>query len=73
MKAAVITFPGSNREGDVAKALVQAGATVAHVWHADTALRAPSVLRRSPYRVWVARHRSETKGDHGHRPATIAW
>ena len=38
MKAAVITFPGSNREGDVAKALRQAGAEVVHVWHADTAL-----------------------------------
>ena len=38
MKAAVITFPGSNRDGDVAKALKQAGADVVHVWHADTAL-----------------------------------
>lgn len=38
MKAAVITFPGSNREGDVAKALRQAGASVAPVWHADTEL-----------------------------------
>jgi len=44
MKAAVITFPGSNREGDVAKALRQAGATVAHVWHADTALPAGTDL-----------------------------
>ncbi|HEV2508159.1 phosphoribosylformylglycinamidine synthase subunit PurQ [Bosea sp. (in: a-proteobacteria)] len=35
MRAAVITFPGSNRDGDVAKALRQAGATVDHVWHAD--------------------------------------
>ena len=35
MKAAVITFPGSNRDGDVAKALKQAGASVAHVWHGD--------------------------------------
>jgi phosphoribosylformylglycinamidine synthase I len=44
MKAAVITFPGSNREGDVAKALRQAGAEVAHVWHADTALPAGTDL-----------------------------
>ncbi|RDJ20606.1 phosphoribosylformylglycinamidine synthase subunit PurQ [Bosea caraganae] len=44
MKAAVITFPGSNREGDVAKALKQAGATVEHVWHADTALPAGTDL-----------------------------
>lgn len=38
MKAAVIVFPGSNREGDVAKALVQAGARVEKVWHADSEL-----------------------------------
>ena len=38
MRAAVITFPGSNREGDVAKALKQAGASVVHAWHADTTL-----------------------------------
>ncbi len=38
MKAAVITFPGSNRDGDVSKALRQAGATVTPVWHADTEL-----------------------------------
>jgi phosphoribosylformylglycinamidine synthase len=38
MKAAVITFPGSNRDGDVARALRQAGAEVVHVWHADTGL-----------------------------------
>lgn len=44
MKAAVITFPGSNRDGDVAKALKQAGASVAHVWHADTALPAGTDL-----------------------------
>ena len=44
MKAAVITFPGSNREGDVAKALAQAGADVSHVWHADTALPAGTDL-----------------------------
>jgi phosphoribosylformylglycinamidine synthase len=38
MRAAVITFPGSNREGDVARALRVAGAEVAHVWHAETEL-----------------------------------
>jgi phosphoribosylformylglycinamidine synthase len=44
MKAAVITFPGSNRDGDVAKALKQAGASVDHVWHADSALPAGTDL-----------------------------
>ena len=34
MKAAVIIFPGSNRDGDVARALAQAGASVSKVWHA---------------------------------------
>ncbi len=34
MKAAVIVFPGSNRDGDVARALAQAGASVSQVWHA---------------------------------------
>src|SRR3954451_9153800 len=38
MKAAVITFPGSNREGDVTHALVKAGAHVEKVWHADAEL-----------------------------------
>jgi phosphoribosylformylglycinamidine synthase len=38
MKAAVIVFPGSNREGDVVRALAQAGAGVEKVWHAETAL-----------------------------------
>lgn len=44
MKAAVVTFPGSNREGDVATALRQAGATVTNVWHADTELPAGTDL-----------------------------
>lgn len=35
MRASVITFPGSNRDGDVAHALKQAGAQVDRVWHAD--------------------------------------
>ncbi len=38
MRAAVITFPGSNRDGDVAKALARVGAAVLPAWHADTAL-----------------------------------
>ncbi|ACA14988.1 phosphoribosylformylglycinamidine synthase I [Methylobacterium sp. 4-46] len=38
MKAAVIVFPGSNRDADVTRALRLAGAEVAKVWHADTAL-----------------------------------
>ena len=44
MKAAVITFPGSNREGDVARALKQAGGEVVHVWHADSELPAGTDL-----------------------------
>jgi phosphoribosylformylglycinamidine synthase I len=38
MKAAVIVFPGSNRDQDVARALQQAGAQVVKVWHAEPAL-----------------------------------
>ena len=37
MKAAVITFPGSNCDRDLAVALEQAGAQVARVWHKDDA------------------------------------
>jgi phosphoribosylformylglycinamidine synthase subunit PurQ / glutaminase len=44
MRATVITFPGSNREHDVARALAQAGAEVVHAWHADTALPARTDL-----------------------------
>ncbi|OYU49883.1 MAG: phosphoribosylformylglycinamidine synthase I [Rhizobiales bacterium PAR1] len=44
MHAAVITFPGTNREGDVAKALQQAGAKVTHAWHADYDLPAGTDL-----------------------------
>ena len=33
LQAAVLLFPGSNREGDVARALRQAGARVDIVWH----------------------------------------
>jgi phosphoribosylformylglycinamidine synthase len=38
MKAAVIVFPGSNCDRDVAVALRQAGADVAMVWHKDRSL-----------------------------------
>ncbi|HQY43865.1 MAG TPA: phosphoribosylformylglycinamidine synthase subunit PurQ [Paracoccaceae bacterium] len=38
MKAAVITFPGSNCDRDLAVAFERAGATVARVWHKDQAL-----------------------------------
>jgi phosphoribosylformylglycinamidine synthase I len=39
MKAAVLVFPGSNRERDVAKALARAtGQAPAMVWHAETTL-----------------------------------
>lgn len=38
MKAAVITFPGSNCDRDLAVAFAAAGAEVVRVWHKDTAL-----------------------------------
>ena len=38
MKAAVITFPGSNCDRDLAVALGQAGAEVSRVWHKDASL-----------------------------------
>jgi len=38
MRAAVIVFPGSNCDRDLAVALRQAGADVSMVWHKDTAL-----------------------------------
>lgn len=40
MKAAVITFPGSNCDRDLAVAFEGAGLDVARVWHKDTALPA---------------------------------
>ncbi|MCC5991310.1 MAG: phosphoribosylformylglycinamidine synthase subunit PurQ [Rhodobacteraceae bacterium] len=40
MKAAVITFPGSNCDRDLALAFEGTGAQVRHVWHKDTALPA---------------------------------
>ncbi len=38
MKAAVITFPGSNCDRDLAVAFDKAGATVTRVWHKDAGL-----------------------------------
>lgn len=40
MKAAVVTFPGSNCDRDLAVALSAAGADVVRVWHKDTDLPA---------------------------------
>jgi len=40
MKAAVVTFPGSNCDRDLAVAFERAGAEVARVWHKDSALPA---------------------------------
>ncbi|MFN3938689.1 MAG: phosphoribosylformylglycinamidine synthase subunit PurQ [Gemmobacter sp.] len=40
MKAAVITFPGSNCDRDLAVAFRRFGAEVAHVWHKDPTLPA---------------------------------
>lgn len=48
MKAAVITFPGSNCDRDLAVALTQAGADVARVWHKDDALPAGTDLVAVP-------------------------
>jgi phosphoribosylformylglycinamidine synthase I len=45
MQAAVITFPGSNRDSDVARALHRASGRLPHaVWHADHALPAHTDL-----------------------------
>jgi phosphoribosylformylglycinamidine synthase subunit PurQ / glutaminase len=45
MKSAVIVFPGSNREGDVARAIeLTSGRKPELVWHADTALPAGTDL-----------------------------
>ncbi|KQO71133.1 phosphoribosylformylglycinamidine synthase subunit PurQ [Methylobacterium sp. Leaf89] len=48
MRAAIIVFPGSNRDADVARALTQSGAEVVKVWHADTALPAGTDLAVLP-------------------------
>ncbi|MDR1826842.1 MAG: phosphoribosylformylglycinamidine synthase subunit PurQ [Methylobacteriaceae bacterium] len=38
MKASVIVFPGSNRDGDVSLALAQAGADVSSLWYTEPEL-----------------------------------
>jgi phosphoribosylformylglycinamidine synthase subunit PurQ / glutaminase len=48
MRAAVVLFPGSNREGDAVRALRQAGAQVAEVWHAEPDLPAGTDLAVLP-------------------------
>lgn len=48
MKAAVIVFPGSNCDRDMAVALRQAGAEVSMVWHKDAALPAGTDLVAIP-------------------------
>jgi phosphoribosylformylglycinamidine synthase subunit PurQ / glutaminase len=48
MKAAVITFPGSNRENDIARALRTAGAEVKAAWHQDHSLPAGTDLAVLP-------------------------
>ncbi len=40
MKAAIITFPGSNCDRDLAQAFAAAGANVIRVWHKDSTLPA---------------------------------
>ncbi len=48
MHAAVVVFPGSNREADVVRALRRSGAQVSLVWHADHALPAGTDLAVLP-------------------------
>ena len=48
MRAAIVVFPGSNREADVARALRLAGADVKTVWHTETALPAGTDLAVLP-------------------------
>lgn len=48
MKAAVITFPGSNCDRDLAVALSNAGAQVSRVWHKDDQLPAGTDLVAVP-------------------------
>jgi phosphoribosylformylglycinamidine synthase I len=48
MKAAIVVFPGSNRDADVARALRLAGAEVTSVWHTETELPAGTDLAVLP-------------------------
>ncbi|GGK25432.1 phosphoribosylformylglycinamidine synthase subunit PurQ [Salinarimonas ramus] len=40
MRAAIVVFPGSNRDADIERALVRAGAQTVRVWHAEPELPA---------------------------------
>ena len=64
MKAAVITFPGSNCDRDLAVAFEAAGAEVVRVWHKDTALPAGHRYGGHSGRVFV-RRLSALRGDCG--------
>ena len=48
MKAAVIVFPGSNRERDIGRALTTGGASATYVWHAEHELPAGTDLAVLP-------------------------
>lgn len=48
MRAAVVVFPGSNRDGDVARALRRSGAEVVSLWHTETELPAGTDLAVVP-------------------------
>ncbi|MDH3030304.1 MULTISPECIES: phosphoribosylformylglycinamidine synthase subunit PurQ [Methylobacterium] len=48
MHAAIVVFPGSNRESDVVRALRRSGAQVSLVWHADHELPAGTDLAVLP-------------------------
>jgi phosphoribosylformylglycinamidine synthase subunit PurQ / glutaminase len=48
MRAAVVVFPGSNREADVVRALRRSGAQVSLVWHAERDLPAGTDLAVLP-------------------------
>ncbi|PXW65212.1 phosphoribosylformylglycinamidine synthase subunit PurQ [Methylobacterium sp. B4] len=48
MRAAVVVFPGSNRDGDVARALRRSGAEVSSIWHTETELPAGTDLAVVP-------------------------
>jgi phosphoribosylformylglycinamidine synthase len=48
MKAAVVVFPGSNREGDALRALRLAGMSASTVWHAEQDLPAGTDLAVLP-------------------------
>ena len=49
MKAAVVTFPGSNCDRDLAVAFAGAGFDVVRVWHKDSALDRKSTRLNSSH------------------------